>query len=453
LSLGPDFARLDAALPIFGARLGARYLVYTPGLISSIAAPLERLLGQRLEQEDAEPLPQDTDLEAASLAARLRVRATQVAAAWRSRAESPFEPECLAVHLSNRCELECRYCYSRALGARDAGAGSLVPMGAVRSAARLIAASAAAAGRAFRLVIQGGGEPTLEEAALEQVVEATREIAREHGVRWWGHLSTSGVMPEARARWVARHFDSVGLSCDGPASLHDAQRPLRGAKPSYPEVECTAHILLAEGARMTVRATVTRQSAYRQREIVGSLCERLGARSIRVEPAYASRGAAWAFGPEDADPFVAGYLEAERVAESLGSTLSTSLVRLGELHGPHCDPARGVVRLLPSGAVAVCFLCLGGDATWEAARCAGRWDAPAEALALDTALLNRWKRASLRIPSPCSPCVAQYHCTRGCPDGCIASADGALEASFACRASRSLCQMWLARLASKCPIA
>jgi len=85
------------------------------------------------------------------------------------------------------------------------------------------------------------------------------EIASAHDVEPFRYVATNGIMAEEKAAWLARHFDLIGLSCDGPADIQNSQRPRWNGKGTSHIVERTAHVLREEGVEFQVRTTITAQ--------------------------------------------------------------------------------------------------------------------------------------------------------------------------------------------------
>jgi hypothetical protein len=98
--------RLHATLPVFRLDDAGEAVLYAPGVALAttltVAAEVERAL--------RDPRSISPDGEAARVAAILEERGEAVTREWRRLAESPFEPECLTLYLSNRCNLKCSYC-------------------------------------------------------------------------------------------------------------------------------------------------------------------------------------------------------------------------------------------------------------------------------------------------------------------------------------------------------
>lgn len=411
-------------------------LFYAPGCVCIVPSPQAAAFAAGLSLPAA---PTDR------WAAELRRRAARARAA-RARAEPPFRPECLTLYLHDECNLGCTYCYARPRAGRS---GCLDP-GAVTAAADLVAANCQALGRPMTAVFHGGGEPSLYPAEVDELLDLVAGAAGRRSVGLFRYVATNGTLSAEGARWLARRFDLVGLSCDGPAAIHDAQRPARDGRGTLQAVERTARTLRAEGARYHVRATITPAGLDRQDEIAAYICQHLAPEELHFEPVYC--GGRSGLDAGDAPAFVAGLMAARRVAAGYGVPLTTSGCRLGAIHGPYCHVFRQVLNLLPGGpagpAVATaCFM----DSTAGQARRRGTaidvQDGETGQFAVDGGRVEALRACLAPLPEGCADCFNRFHCARGCPDACPLDGRGPEQAAFRCQASRSLAATLLAEAA------
>ena len=117
-----------------------------------------------------------------------------------------------------------RYCFAEAAPGR----GPRLDPAAIRAGARLVAENCRARGLPMTLVCHGGGEPALHLEPLAEALALVETIAAERDVPLFRTISTNGALPAATAEWIARRFDRVGLSCDGPPDVQASQRPVWG---------------------------------------------------------------------------------------------------------------------------------------------------------------------------------------------------------------------------------
>jgi sulfatase maturation enzyme AslB (radical SAM superfamily) len=412
-------------IPVFRRDRGDHVVFYAPGYVAVAAA------SRAAELESSLASAGGRDPTAASLVEH----AERAEASHRVAATAPYEPVCLMLYLGNRCNLRCSYCYA----SPTRGAAPRLDRRVVQAAAERVLASCERRGLPLTVVFHGGGEPTLFPGLIERLLDALEQTARARGVPVFRYLATNGVLPAARARRLVSRFDTVGLSCDGPQPLQTAQRPTWSGRPSTPFVERTADIVRAEGARLHVRVTVTRQTLRRQPAIARYLCERIRPAEIVLEPVYSggrtARGDSLRAG--DAAAFVDGFLAARDVAAGFGVRVLTSGSRASEIHGPYCNLLRDVLQLVPGGAVTACFKAT--DATASAARgmTIGHCDGNGSRLSLDRDRTATLQRSLAEWPGRCRNCFNRFHCTLGCPDSCPAETK-ADPSEFRCRMQMAL---------------
>ncbi len=438
--------RLHPDLPIFRLNAGGEHVLYAPGHVALVSASE----AQKIEATLAARVPQH------SPAAQELWHAAQTAlATWRHSTEAPFRPKCLTVYLSNQCNMACPYCFANSgstgrdrVGAMPTRHTTVISEEAVRAAARLVARCCSENGEPFRLVLHGGGEPTVHWALLQRLVHLTRQVAAESSVDWWAYLATNGALPEHHAQWVATHFNLVGLSCDGPPDIQNRQRPLADGGRSSHLVERTARILAENGMPFAVRTTITPGTVERQEEILVYVHQRLGPVEIRFEPVYRVRGA----GPEalaasQAESFVTHFLAAQRRAAELGCTLSYSGVRLDEVHGSYCNVLRDVLHLMPDGTASSCFFCVDGRDPATVPFVIGRFDQLNDRFVLNEERIAKLKRRAAAIADRCRECVNVLHCARECPESCMGIGELGDRPGFRCLVNRKLAEAWIVQAA------
>lgn len=167
--------------------------------------------------------------------------------------------------VSMRCNMACGYCFYSDVAAHravsDAGVMSFDALEVL-----LRRAFAYAEGE-LSLMFQGG-EPTLAGAAFyEKVLQLEERYARPN-LKVSNVIQTNGlyISPELldileRGRFL------VGVSCDGPAFIHDPQRPDAAGRPTHGSVVHTLELLQSRGIDCNVLCVVTRESASHAHEI------------------------------------------------------------------------------------------------------------------------------------------------------------------------------------------
>ncbi|MFH1136959.1 MAG: radical SAM protein [Pseudomonadota bacterium] len=442
----PVAARVHPDLPVFRLEWEDRAVFYVP---PGELALVDLATAAAIETAWRQGRPPREDPLAAEVEGRLRARAGEALDRRRRLSERPYQPECLTVVLTDACRFACEYCYSRM--SRSAGPGAGPTEAQVAAAAALAAENSRERGGPFRLVVHGGGEPTLDFHLLEKVVRLTRALAGRRGLDWTGYIATNGFLSTSRAAGLARMFDRVGLSCDGPPDIQDRQRPLASGRPASRVLERTAQILAESGIELSARATITPRSFRRQVEIVEYLCSGLKIRDIRFEPVFGAGKAG--FEPDLAEEYAANFLAARRQAARLGGNLSQAGVRPEEIHGPFCEVSRNVLRLVPGGWASACFLFPGVHGLTAAELKIGAPDPISGRFLIDANAVAALGRAADRIPSACRDCLNIFHCSRGCPDRCPVSPRPGPDpgGDFRCRLNQALARAMILEAAARLP--
>ena len=369
---------------------------------------------------------------------------------WRRFVENPYEPVCLIIYLSNQCNMKCGYCYAaHAANGHDQRHiyNRIIDEQSVGSAAKLVADHCARNALPLRVAFHGGGEPTVHWSLLQRLTEITRNIATEYKLEWWGYLATNGVLSQAQVRWVAEHFDLVGLSCDGPRDIQDNLRPLLNGSPSSPYVENTARMLKKYGSEFIIRSTITPKTVERQSDIAGYLIGQLGATKMRFEPVYRiMENETVEFKSTHADLFVENFFKAQEEASKHHCQLSYSGVRCDESHGSYCNILRNVLHLTPDGTATACFFDVGELDQENHPHVIGGYDRGKDVFILDQDRIMALKKRVGRIPERCKECINIYHCARECPEICMLKTNGSIEdrePGFRCIVNKRMAENWI----------
>ena len=164
------------------------------------------------------------------------------------------------------CNFNCGYCYY--LGKTGLfAAGERYRMGHDVLEAYVRAFFAASPGPVVNFVWHGG-EPTL--AGQSFYAEALELQARYLPEGWTcqNNLQTNGsLLDDAWCAFLAEHEFSVGISIDGPATLHDAGRPDRHGRPTHDRVMRGLANLRAHGIEPDVLCTLNADTAAHPLEV------------------------------------------------------------------------------------------------------------------------------------------------------------------------------------------
>lgn len=178
-----------------------------------------------------------------------------------------------------RCDHSCRYCQV----SRRSGDEARFDMSADTAAA---AVDLVFQSPSLSLTIEfQGGEPLLAFGRIRQVVDLVEERrAREGRAVTYSMTSTLHLADEEMLAFMRRHDFQLSTSLDGPAALHDANRPLPGRDSHARTVAAIDRVRAALGPHsMSALTTLTRESLRHPKAVVDEYV-RLGFPSVFLRP-------------------------------------------------------------------------------------------------------------------------------------------------------------------------
>jgi len=179
-----------------------------------------------------------------------------------AEARRPFQ--LLIKPVGPRCNLACRYCFYSGDAEPDRSLPAVMPDDVLETMIREFLS--------LRLpqsvLCWQGGEPTL--AGLDFFRRAV-ELEKEHGADGQvvsNALQTNGqAIDDDWARFLAQYRFLVGLSIDGPAEVHDAQRVDAGGRGSHDKAMRAAELFRRHGVEFNILTVVHAGNQDKAREI------------------------------------------------------------------------------------------------------------------------------------------------------------------------------------------
>ncbi len=133
----------------------------------------------------------------------------------------------LILKLTRACSLHCSYCHDRT------DRSPLMPFEVMALA---IARAFASRYRDFRFIWHGGEPLLYGMKPLRKALAVQQELAGPDQ-RYQNNLQTNGLhLDDETARFLGDFDFRVGVSIDGPAAVHDQQRPTADGKPSHSRI-------------------------------------------------------------------------------------------------------------------------------------------------------------------------------------------------------------------------
>jgi len=158
----------------------------------------------------------------------------------------------IAIFLAQTCNLACTYCYGQS---GSYGGSGLMSTETGRKAVDWLMANSGG----VKQVHIGffGGEPLLNLPVLKETVDYAKEQAARHGkeVRF-GITTNATLLNEETVAYLKQEKIEPLVSCDGPAEIHDRQRPFRNGQGSHAAVTAGAGRLRTAFPKVTARATL-----------------------------------------------------------------------------------------------------------------------------------------------------------------------------------------------------
>ena len=379
-----------------------RYLVYAP--LHDVASIVDRAAVDDL----AQALSTGSRVKSPSLMP-LRALLAEAPEPEPEQITGPFIPPFLALLPTRACNLACHYCSFWTPETSQ----TQMPLSIARESIDWYLKTLAEAGRTKAEVHFFGGEPFAAPRVVDFAVYYARMRARELGISVRFEATSNGAYPESRVRWIADHFDSIVLSLDGPADVHDAHRPRPGERGSFEQVAQSARLFAAGPIELCLRACVTSKTVERMAEIADWFCREFRPEIVCFEAIDMSDLAAAAdILPPDPVLLAQNYLKAKRVLESYGVKAVFATAEIDTRQISFCPVGKDVAIVSPDGSIGACYLL---ERDWDEAGVDMRLGRMVNGTAhLDPASVERVRRSNVREEGSCQGCFSQWHCSGGC---------------------------------------
>lgn len=160
---------------------------------------------------------------------------------------------------SSACNMACRYCFYRDVAEHREQA--FEGMLAIERMEEVIRAGMEYAEHICSFAFQGG-EPTLAGLDFYRKTVALQRKYEKPGVRIQNAIQTNGyAIDEEWARFLAKHHFLVGLSLDGPAELHNLNRPDAAGRDTFNRVMRAVRLFRKYGVEFNILCVVTGRNA------------------------------------------------------------------------------------------------------------------------------------------------------------------------------------------------
>ena len=182
---------------------------------------------------------------------------------------SPFDltvsrggkPGGLVLMVAQSCNLACRYCFGH--GGCYGSNRSLMSQGDAIKAVDLMIARGG--DRKKYSITFFGGEPLLNLPVIAAVVAYCERLVSSQGLEFHYSITTNGtILTDGVLEMLRSRNFGVMVSLDGPASVHDENRPFRNGRGSYEKVAGNIRRMVGRGIKVQLRGTLTRGAIERR---------------------------------------------------------------------------------------------------------------------------------------------------------------------------------------------
>jgi len=308
------------------------------------------------------------------------------------------------LHITDRCNLRCDYCYT-------AHAAADMSLAIGRASIDAIFRSAAAHGYHAVKLKYAGGEPLLQFPLVLELHRYAQAQAARSGIALAGIVLSNGTLLTAE---MVAQMQTVGLrlmiSLDGIGAAHDCQRHYADGRGSFTEVARAIETALAGGLMPEISITISGRNAASLAETVAWVLQRNLPFSLNFYREHSRSRCQSDLQLED-ERIIAGMLAAYRVIEGNlpDRSLLGALADRANLSGPHlrtCSAGQSYLAFDTQGRISKCQM----DMAHPVTNCSDS-DPLASCRVSDIGLCN----PIVDEKEECKACAWRYVCGGGCP--------------------------------------
>lgn len=310
----------------------------------------------------------------------------------------PQEPKRALIILSERCNLNCEYCY-----AQKAHSNEVISKASLTAIADFILSNP---GNKSSFSIIGGGEPLVEWNLLTFFTAYIEEHKGNQEVQI--SITTNATLLDTKKiEYIKDHRIGVNISFDILKDVQDAQRGFGvDGKSSFDIVDKNIKLLLEAGIRISIRSTITNRNVARMKEMVNYVIDNYPqVKSLHFEHVSMEGNDQSYY-----SVFLDSFFEAYDVAVSNGIRLKNSV--LNAIHTLRSSFCKGEFTITPSDCISACHRVsserdsLFHDLTYGVVQ-DGK-------VRFDDDKLDNARNYMMTSENECQQCFAKYGCAGGC---------------------------------------
>ncbi|MFZ1766129.1 MAG: SPASM domain-containing protein, partial [Candidatus Nitrotoga sp.] len=262
------------------------------------------------------------------------------------------------------------------------------------------------------------GEPTLQWNLIEECISYARNEGKNVGLRPRFIITTNLCISKKKVKFIGEEIDTIYVSCDGPPDVMDRNRPIAFGKTSSGSmIEAALGWLNEYGniGKVTVRATITKDTQIRQEEFIRYFCDFNIHRIYFVPVSDTGRGETDAC--VNAKIFVENWERAQMRALSLNAELLLPILDLNRLRldGFACGINGSNFVVLPDDSISLCYEAVVPESKQASTFKVGHFDNLQNHFEIDIATINAIRKnfhVDRRIV--CDTCFCKPTCAGKC---------------------------------------
>lgn len=326
---------------------------------------------------------------------------------FKQEKEYPFRQ--ITILPTSDCNMRCIYCYSNGGDSKK-----YVSWATAKKALDFIMDQLPNDQKNFYITFHGGGEPTLNFDLIKKCMEYVIEWSKKKNIIPRGQISTNGILTDEIIDFLCFNNMRIIYSIDGPPDIQNFQRPSITTKLSYNLVTSSLKKLIAKGANVDARVTITDYSVNRMCEILQHLAE-LGIKNILMEPInICGRGKENNLNVINPLLFSKKAIECLELADKYKIRLQFSSVKIGALYFDFCGVSGKNFCLTPDGLITACFEVSNLNDPGAEIFIYGKYDATTDKIIIDKSKLDYLKERKNINLHPCKNCFCKWHCGGYC---------------------------------------
>ncbi len=321
------------------------------------------------------------------------------------------EPTRTILLLSDKCNLNCLYCYNDAQSK-----GKMMTLRMAKDTIDLIVRNALAQKmRSIELGYHGGGEPTMNWSVLTGSLNYARELCAKHGLHLNSSICTNGIFPAEKAQWIIENINDIAISADGPPEIQNKQRPFHNGKGSFEQVAATIDLFNLHKKSYAIRLTATEHSEGKLVQVIQFLIDRFNPPIICIEPLFVcGRCETSGCKPPGDDKFINEMIEAYKLGKKNKISVQYSGNRITLLLSRFCGAQGSNFFITPEGDVTSCLEVSSRDDPRADFFMYGKYDKSTRKFTFDKKKLKRLTDNQVQSFETCSDCFAKWHCGGDC---------------------------------------